>query len=61
MSTTRLSKWLTVKQTVTPSQFINITKRNASSIKQSRFVAPTLGKKNDFGSLEVEYFHGAKR
>ena len=52
---------LSAKQIVSAQQFLKITERNSASIKSSHFIAPKIGRKNDFGKIEVEYFHGPKR
>ncbi len=50
-----------VKHTVSPAKFTKIAKEQSGSIKHSRFIPPLLGNKNDFGKIEVEYFHATKR
>lgn len=52
---------LSAKQIISPQQFLKIAEKNVSNIKRSHFIAPKIGRKNDFGKIEVEYFHGAKR
>jgi hypothetical protein len=61
MSNISVTGFSSVKQIVSPEKFLKILKRRPNAIKNSHFIAPKLGKKNDFGKIEVEYFYGAKR
>lgn len=60
MSRIRITGFSSVKQTVSPERFLQIVKEHSNSIKHVHFVPPTIGKRDDFGKLEIEYFNGKR-
>lgn len=40
---------------IDPARFVEVHNREADNIKRIRVIPPKLGRKNDYGSIEVTY------